>query len=663
MADKNDDRQVFVELEYMLRKHFDEHCAAMVSSEVRTVREKSAEEYRRTLDAHPVAPGQSGMMNAFMAAQETNRTGEWSRKTADDLISGVLDRIKGDRSLAADLDLLARNFKSAAIRRIGKEEYDRLSKGFPHGDMATAYVISRYRRMVEEQLARSKVPRSSLQYITEKGFGNSLVGTLASMMSGVSTSDADERIERMAESMYGASAMERAASTAVTIGIDMATTGGGPASLAGKEGGALLTAKAMNCGKGLLMAYDVVNGMKSPSLDPDEVDASVSQAVLGSSSALGGCRARAKDVMPSRSRFLHALNGQLNGKVRLPEYRIPYSPHMQGVVKGRLSAAHGGDAAVCLSNVTALFAENGIRVSDRRDVPSWMLSKSPDELLRMSDYYVSTAWEMRRCGRKDIEIGRKRLSFDEVAQQGYDYARAADILRRQALTREESRAHAAAARDSAARVEDSPQDEEEGNVRKEQMRSSQGQWGGLMDMLGLKGAGDLSHNLGYTLAMLPDMLFGMLTGRSSSLKLEDNLLPLMAIFGGMFMKNPILKWTLIALGGVNLLNKGFGELSGRDARQEQGRSYKRYPDEPVSPRIRLHGIRDGVLIADIDGRACTVRVSDDAMAAYRDGSLSEGALCNAILRDYDVFDKESRRQYEEQARQQQDQQVVRMGVG
>lgn len=55
--------------------------------------------------------------------------------------------------------------------------------------------------------------------------------------------------------------------------------------------------------------------------------------------------------------------------------------------------------------------------------------------------------------------------------------------------------------------------------------------------------------------MLPDMIIGMFTGKTPNLKLQDNLMPLAAIVGGMFVKNPLLKLLLIGFGGANILNK------------------------------------------------------------------------------------------------------------
>lgn len=79
-------------------------------------------------------------------------------------------------------------------------------------------------------------------------------------------------------------------------------------------------------------------------------------------------------------------------------------------------------------------------------------------------------------------------------------------------------------------------------------------WEDALDKVGLSGFGDVTKNMGYVLAMLPDMIIGMFTGKNPNLQLEDNLLPLSAIFGGMFVRNPLLKLLLVGFGGANLLN-------------------------------------------------------------------------------------------------------------
>ena len=53
--------------------------------------------------------------------------------------------------------------------------------------------------------------------------------------------------------------------------------------------------------------------------------------------------------------------------------------------------------------------------------------------------------------------------------------------------------------------------------------------------------------------MLPDILFGLFTGKSKSLLTQNNLLPNASILTGMYVRNPMLKMVLIGMGGVNLL--------------------------------------------------------------------------------------------------------------
>lgn len=80
-------------------------------------------------------------------------------------------------------------------------------------------------------------------------------------------------------------------------------------------------------------------------------------------------------------------------------------------------------------------------------------------------------------------------------------------------------------------------------------------WEGLLKNFGLDGFSDIGNNLGYVIAMLPDILVGLFTGKTQSLGLKDNMMPIAAILAGMFVKNPLLKMTLIGMGGANLLNK------------------------------------------------------------------------------------------------------------
>lgn len=164
-----------------------------------------------------------------------------------------------------------------------------------------------------------------------------------------------------------------------------------------------------------------------------------------------------------------------------------------------------------------------------------------------------------------------------------------------------------------------------------------GGWGGLLDNLGLSGIGHVGKNLGYVLAMLPDILIGMFTGKSRNLKFGDNLLPIGAIITGLFVKNPLLKMLLVGFGGANLLNKAGQEaLEDRDGKQTQPvRQYRQYVDEVLDGRIKQPIMRGNTLIASIDNVPSVITINDEAVDAYEKGMLPLNTLANAVLRKYD----------------------------
>ena len=94
---------------------------------------------------------------------------------------------------------------------------------------------------------------------------------------------------------------------------------------------------------------------------------------------------------------------------------------------------------------------------------------------------------------------------------------------------------------------------EEGNRSESETNNTQPEqtnmngWQGLLTSFGLNGISDIGHNLGYVLAMLPDMLVGMFTGKTKSINIKDNMMPIASIVAGMFVKNPILKMVLIGM--------------------------------------------------------------------------------------------------------------------
>lgn len=175
---------------------------------------------------------------------------------------------------------------------------------------------------------------------------------------------------------------------------------------------------------------------------------------------------------------------------------------------------------------------------------------------------------------------------------------------------------------------------EKDEIRQEQ-EANQAGWGSLMSDLGFSGLGDIGKNLGYVIAMLPDILVGTMTGRTQSLHLRDNLIPKASIVAGMFIRNPLLKMVLIGMGGMNLLNKAGHESIDRGNNPEVVR-FKRYEDEELNPRITSPVINGSCLVANIDRTPCSITLPDNVVAAYQSGALPMNTLANAVLARHDA---------------------------
>ena len=162
-------------------------------------------------------------------------------------------------------------------------------------------------------------------------------------------------------------------------------------------------------------------------------------------------------------------------------------------------------------------------------------------------------------------------------------------------------------------------------------------WDGLMNTFGLSDLGRVGKNLGYVVAILPDILVGLFTGKSKPLNINDNILPIASILIGLFTRNPLLKMVMIGMGGMNLLNKAGHEslekmnngISNENNRKNI--QYKTYSDEELNPRITNPIIKGNTLVMDIDKIPCSVQLPEKVVDAYHSGALPLNTLANAIL--------------------------------
>ena len=179
-------------------------------------------------------------------------------------------------------------------------------------------------------------------------------------------------------------------------------------------------------------------------------------------------------------------------------------------------------------------------------------------------------------------------------------------------------------------------------------------WAGLLSSFGLNGMSDIGHNLGYVLAMMPELLVGMFTGKTR-MGIKENLMPIASIVAGLFVKNPILKMVLIGMGGANLINKAGHEIL-EDRKGESAdiarTNYRQYEDQRLNPRIQNPELRGSCLIATIDRVPCTIALSPTVIDAYNQGALPLNTLANAVLAKNDQMKQMAQDNYRENEAQQ-----------
>ena len=190
------------------------------------------------------------------------------------------------------------------------------------------------------------------------------------------------------------------------------------------------------------------------------------------------------------------------------------------------------------------------------------------------------------------------------------------------------------------------------------VQSNTSGWDGLLQSFGLNGITDIGKNLGYVLAMLPDVLVGLFTGKTKSIGMDNSIMPIASIMAGMFIKNPILKMLLIGIGGANLINKAGHEVLERKQNESvvgkvasARANYRQYADEPLNPRISNPVLQGHCLIANIDNVPCTIQLTDTIIAAHQAGALPLNTLANAILERNDQMRQVASEQYEAQSRE------------
>lgn len=442
-------------------------------------------------------------------------------------------------------------------------------------DLAYAYVDYRVEQLMIDKLVKDRMPKSSADYIIRKAAESSLLGLSQTL----SRSPLAEEIDRRGEAAYRPSRLEKGTAKVLGASADTLMMGGvGSWATFARFVGADVAISA------------IADHFASKEPDSLSVEQCISKGVFGSDGNVFDGFRREVAAMPSEENTLVAeANGQLHKKI--PVMNFNYTDWWK-TGKTEMPMWYG-------NNRESEGERN--RAERYKDVPLVVAPGQEEAYLQYMARHEATT-----TGQAHVE-GEQREKVEEVQKQTVS-------------AEEEAR--------------------EEQTVQEAQTaQTNENGWDSLVRNLGLEGLGDVTGNLGYILAMLPDILLGVLTGKTQSLGIKDTLLPIASIVAGVFIKNPMLKMLLIGMGGANLLNKAGHEMLGREQpnRSTDGGNvqYKHYTDEPLNSRIVNPVLQGNTLIATIDRVPCTVQLSSTVADAYRAGALPLNTLANAILAQSD----------------------------
>lgn len=680
---KGNNYQSFSQVDYCIRQYYSRYMASTIVQEKKLIEKNQNKEFMDALDKEDnrsilaqAADNMHGINSAYRAKMIADATGKWNKMSVDDLVKRCEDRWFKDKRFQNDYSTFVSAFYYNLVAQHGGKESKKLF------EYAESYVQHRFQTLIIEQLAKEKVPRNTASYIAKKAFSDSLLAFTMPKF-GLKDGELGEKVNSKAEAMYNPSAITKAAGFAGATLLDTAVTGG--------FGSASTTIKATLKGVSIVGDYGLRTylGHKSAkNWSNEEYAKSDSKTIFGDENAFKKIQEGSAKYKKGGTEFINNINSALSRKIKIAPLSISDKARQES---NAMLVQHKGNSAKLLSTIKADFTKQCIPYNGNSQVPSWMLTKTSKQNRALASSFYALATEMSKEQKTWIKCGGKKMSFKEVSQRAYDYARAADAIdkhhaqlnKRAGFSSETQKAlddwdknmaminaidagasnhkktksyHATSSGVSSSTGTNSvtqsqgynpysqqPQQAPTGNATTSQTAG----WGNALEQMGLSGFSDVSKNMGYVLAMLPDMLIGMFTGKNPNMKLEDNFLPLAAIFGGMFVKNPLLKMLLLGFGGANLFNNaGHAALKEGYAKTSRAVTYKTYSDEPLNKRISNPVMKGSSMVATIDGKPMVINISDNAVDAYERGNVPLNTLANAVLQKYDENNTLVSRNYE-----------------
>lgn len=591
MSIKNSKR--FAEIEYGLQQYFEDSVSPVMAQVKKTLNAKQVKEladYQRSPAGIMAA---SNPMMVDIGWQTVRTTGEWNSKTTEDYLKMCNVKMQNDKAMQQDFAVLAAEWRNAVVGEIGRAKYDALSKQIGC-DMAYAYIGQRMEDMMINKLVKDNMPKASMEYIMRKAAKQCIWGLIEELMKSPLTKE----IEARGEKAYKPSRAEKVAGRVAGSAVDAVSLGA--------FNGWASFAKFVGCDVALGYALDKAVGSTEQRKE-QMMERSISRGVFGSNgNVFDGFRKQASGLEEPGS-TLQTINSQLSHKIKLPTKK--YKPMAWTTNSNNNNPFPGFTPDTSFLNT-----------NDKRKDPKY----------------------------KDVPLivapGKEDAYLEEKAKHD-----AAKVKEAERIIAEKEQETDVSAEEQTTNVSSDNEEQAE-----QPQQANENGWENLLANFGLDGFGDITHNLGYILAMLPDMLVGLLTGKTKSLNMDNSMIPLASIVAGMFVKNPILKMILIGMGGANLLNKAGHEALERKANEgivangtEHGQVvYRQYADEPLNPRLENPILRGSCLIVNIDRVPCTIQLPQTVVDAYQAGALPLNTLANAILAKNEQMQAVAARQYE-----------------
>lgn len=591
----------FAEIERMFGDYFDCHLAPVMRDTQNYLNRKQVEEMAKySTSVAGILGSMAAVSNPMMDPYQTLKvTGEWNSKTTEDYLDMCKEKIANNKEIQADLALMASEWRAAVVEETGRERYDRLSEQLG-GDLAYAYVEYRIGQQMIDKMVKDNMPKSSAEYIIRKAAQNTLLG----LGNTLNQSPLAAEIEQRGEAAYNPSKLEKGTGKVIGASIDAISLGG--------AGSWASFAKFV----GMDLAFSALTSSKDKGENQTSVEECISKGVFGSdTNVFDRFRKEAKEIRKDENPYILATNERLTKKI--PVQTFDFGEWMENSTYMKLPFD--------------IIDDQKTKEERYKDIP----------MVIAPEYVETYLQEMEDKEEKQVTSALSSNAEQSENTHTVQYVQQAD----ETETAEEVKEDTAIEPEQVRQAEQQPASTNENG------------WGDFFSTLGLDGMGDISHNLGYVIAMLPDILVGMFTGRTKSLNLSDNLLPTASVVAGIFVKNPILKMLMIGLGGANLVNKAGHEALGwkrnEDGLNRESRpvQYRVYSDEPLNPRISGPVLQGNNLIATIDRVPCTIQLPEKVVSAYHAGALPLNTLANAILAKSDRTQQLMSQNYEENDRE------------